>query len=254
MAIGLATYLLGRKHFPPEPIKTKGPAKEREPLSSRDWAALVLLVFLLPVLAFAVVGNQQIFNVYLVWSEVNYQLTFFGWTVPSTWMMSFDAVFSFATMIAVISFWRWYGKKRTEPDELTKIIIGVLISMCAPLALAGASAVVAQTHHPVGLIWAVAFHLINDTGFAMVLPVGLALYSRAAPKGLGGTMLGVYYWHLFIANTFLVGVLGGFYKSIPDTQFWMLHVYLMVGAAVVLIAVKLLFGSLLAPKSAENAS
>ncbi len=253
MAIGLATYLLGRKHFPPEPIKKKGPTKEREPLSSRDWAALVLLVLLLPVLAFAVVGNQQIFNVYLVWSEVNYQLTFFGWTVPSTWMMSFDAVFSFATMIAVISFWRWYGKKRTEPDELTKIIIGVLISMCAPLALAGASAVVAQTHHPVGLIWAVAFHLINDTGFAMVLPVGLALYSRAAPKGLGGTMLGVYYWHLFIANTFLVGILGGFYKSIPDTQFWMLHVYLMVGAAVVLIAVKLLFGSLLAPKSAENA-
>jgi len=151
----------------------------------------------------------------------------------------------------VISFWRWYGKTRKEPDEITKIIIGVFISMFAPLALAGASAVVAQTHHPVGLIWAVAFHLINDTGFAMVLPVGLALYSRAAPKGLGGTMLGIYYWHLFIANTFLVGILGGFYKSIPDTQFWMLHVYLMGGAVAVLVAVKLLFGKLLAPSTSE---
>ena len=254
MAIGLTTYLLSRKTFPPEPIRREGPKVIREPLSARDWAALILLVLLLPVLAFSIVGNQQIFNVYLVWSETNYQLTFFGWTVPSTWMMSFDAVFSFVTMFAVISFWRWYGNKRKEPDELTKIIIGVLISMFAPIALAGASSVVAQTHQPVGLIWAVAFHLINDTGFAMVLPVGLALYSRAAPKGLGGTMLGVYYWHLFIANTFLVGILGGFYKTIPDTQFWMLHVYLMVGAAAVLIVVKLLFGHLLAPVAAPEAA
>jgi POT family proton-dependent oligopeptide transporter len=250
MAIGLTTYLLGRKHFPPEPIKQKGPKEAREPLSARDWAALVLLVLLLPVLAFSIVGNQQIFNVYLVWSEANYQLTFFGWTVPSTWMMSFDAVFSFITMIGVISFWRWYGKKRKEPDELTKIILGVFISMFAPLALAGASTVVAQTHHPVGLIWAVAFHFINDTGFAMVLPVGLALYSRAAPKGLGGTMLAVYYLHLFIANFFIVGTLGARYGTMPDNQFWMWHVYLMAGALSVLIVVKLLFGKLLVPKAA----
>jgi proton-dependent oligopeptide transporter, POT family len=251
MAIGLATYLLGRKHFPPEPIRRTGVKEVREPLSARDWAALILLVLLLPVLAFSIVGNQQIFNVYLVWAGKNYQMTYGGFVVPNGWMMSFDAVFSFVTMIGVISFWRWYGKKRKEPDEITKIVIGVLISMLAPLALAAASLQVAATHHPVSLLYAVAFHVINDTGFAMVLPVGLALYSRAAPKGLGGTMLAVYYLHLFIANFLIVGNLGARYGTMPDSQFWMWHVYLMVGAAAVLIAVKFLFGHLLAPTKAE---
>jgi len=254
MAIGLTTYLLGRKTFPPEPVRRVGPKVIREPLTTRDWGVMILLILLLPVLAFSIVGNQQIFNVYLIWAGKNYQMTYGGFTVPSGWMMSFDAVFSFVTMIGVISFWRWYAKKRTEPDELTKIIIGVLISMFAPIALAGASAVVATTHQPVSLWWAAAFHIINDLGFAMVLPVGLALYSRAAPKGLGGTMLAIYYLHLFIANFLIVGTLGGFMGTMPDAQFWMLHVYLMVGAAAVLIAVKLLFGHMLAPRTAAEAA
>ena len=113
---------------------------------------------------------------------------------------------------------------------------------------------VAATHHPVNLGWAVAFHVINDIGFANVLPVGLALYSRAAPKGLGGTMLAVYYLHLFLANTVIVGPLGGLLGSIPDSQFWMLHVYLMAGAAAVLFVAKLLFGHLLAPKGEASAA
>lgn len=254
MAIGLIIYLLGRKTFPPEPVRQAAKAEPSEPLTKREWGALILLVLLLPVLAFSIVGNQQIFNAYLVWSGYSYQMTYGGFTVPSGWMMSFDAIFSFVTMTGVIAFWRWYAKYRAEPDEITKITIGVIISMFAPLMLAGASTVFAATHHPVSLMWAVGFHLINDLGFAMVLPVGLALYSRAAPKGLGGTMLAIYYLHLFFSNTLIVGPLGGLLHTMPDSQFWMLHVYIMAGAAAVLIVVKLLFGHLLAPTKPVEAT
>lgn len=253
MIFALAIYLVGRKTFPSEVIKKTGTKEKRPPLKARDWGVVVLLVALLPALAFSIVGNQEIFNAYLVWADKNYQLTFFGWTIPTGWMLSFDAVFSSVTMIGVIAFWRWYGKHRKEPDEITKIAIGILISMCAPLVLAAASAKVAATGHPVSLGWAVGFHIINDIGFANVLPVGLALYSRAAPKGLGGTMIAVYYLHLFFANTFIVGPLGGLYGSMPDTKFWFLHVALMAGSAFVLILARLFFGRLLAPKAAEAA-
>lgn len=251
MLLGLATYLLGRKRYPPEPLR-RGVAKEkREKLKGRDLAAVILLVALLPVLAFSIVGNQQIFNAYLVWSGNNYQMTYGGFTVPRGWMMSFDAIFSAITMFGVIAFWKWYGKRHKEPDEITKIAIGTIIAAFAPLALAGASAVVAVTHHPVNLGWAVAFHVINDIGFANVLPVGLALYSRCAPKGLGGTMLAVYYLHLFFANTVIVGPLGGLLGTMPDTQFWLLHVVLMVGAAVILLLAKVFFGHIVAPRAAD---
>lgn len=254
MAFALAIYLTGRRTFPPEPVKKMGTKEKHPPLTARDWRVVILLVALLPVLAVSIIGNQEIFNAYLVWAEKNYQLVFFGETMPVTWMISLDAFISAATMIAVISFWRWYGKHRKEPDEITKIAIGVVISTCAPLTLAAASATVAATGHPVSLSWAIAFHVINDLGFANVLPVGLALYSRAAPKGLGGTMIAIYYLHLFFANTVLVGPIGGLLGTMSDTRFWLLHVGLMAASAVVLIAAKLLFGRMLAPTNEQPAA
>jgi POT family proton-dependent oligopeptide transporter len=254
MVLALVVYLAGRRTFPPEPIRQTGPKEKRPPLTGREWRAVILLVSLLPVLAFSIVGNQQIFNAYLIWAEKNYQLAFFGWTIPTGFMLSFDSFFSFTTMIIVIWFWRWYGKRRTEPDEITKIAIGTIIASLAPLTLAGASLMVAQTGQHVTLAWAVAFHVINDIGFAMVLPVGLALYSRAAPKGMGGTMIAVYYLHLFLANTVITGAVGGLLGTMPDAQFWLLHTGLMAGAAVVLIVVRLLFGHLVAPSRTDVAA
>jgi POT family proton-dependent oligopeptide transporter len=249
MVLALVIYLASRHTFPPEQVTTAGARVERSPLKGRDLGTVILLVALLPVLAFSIVGNQQIFNMYLVWGKANYQLELLGIPMPVNSMLSLDAFISATTMIGVIAFWRWYKTHWREPDEISKIAIGTLISMFAPLVLAAASIQAAATGHPVSLFWAVGFHTINDIGFANVLPVGLALYSRAAPKGMGGTMIAVYYLHLFFANSVVTATLGGFYGTIPNTQFWMLHAGVMCAAAVVLIVVRLLFGHLVAPST-----
>jgi POT family proton-dependent oligopeptide transporter len=162
-------------------------------------------------------------------------------------MISVDAIVSAVLMVGVIAFWRWYGKRWTEPSELGKMIIGTAISALAPLTLAGAAAAAESSGHPVSLAWAIAFHVINDLGFANVLPIGLALYSRAAPKGLGGVMIAIYYIHLFIAGL-LIGKLGGLMDTMSGTTFWLIHVGLMAVGLVILIAVRLMFGHLLAPE------
>ena len=79
-----------------------------------------------------------------------------------------------------------------------------------------------------------------------MFPVGIALYSRAAPKGLTGVIIGVFYTHLFMGNLF-VGWLGGLLEKMPATSFWLLHVGLMLGAAAVLIVVRFWVGRILAP-------
>ncbi len=253
MVFGLIAYVMGRSTFPPEPVRKEGGREVRPPLTNRDKQAVILLVLLLPVLALALVSNQEIFVAYLVWAQNNYQLVFFGETMPASWMISIDAFISAFLMAGVIAFWRWWGKHWREPTELGKIIIGTLISTCAPLVLAGASAVVASTGKPVSIYWAFAFHIVNDLGFSNVLPVGLALYSRAAPKGLGGVMIAVYYLHLFIGNM-LIGKLGGLLGTMPDVEFWLLHVAIMAAGAVMLIVVRLLFGNILAPSYAAPES
>ena len=253
MVLGLAIYLFGRSTFPPEPVVKKGATGKRPPLTAHDWKVVILLVALLPVLAVSIVGNQEIFDAYLVWGEKNFQTVMWGFNMPITWIVSMDAVVSFVTMVGVIAFWRWYGKRWKEPDEITKIIIGVAISALGPLVLAGCAAVATATHHPVPLYWALGFHILNDIGFANVLPVGLALYSRAAPRGLGGMMIAVYYIHLFMGNI-LVGYVGGLLGTMPDTRFWLLHVGLMAASAALLLVARMLFGHLLAPTRAEPAA
>src|SRR6202008_4352450 len=105
--------------------------------------------------------------------------------------------------------------------------------------------VAAPTGQPVALGWAIAFHGLNDLGFANVLPIGLALYSRAAPKGWGGMMISLYYIHLFITGAVLIVALSAYYGTISNTDFWLVHVAMMAVGLVILIAVRILFGHLL---------
>ena len=45
------------------------------------------------------------------------------------------------------------------------------------------------------------FHLLNSIGFAHILPVSLALFSKVAPKAINATVIGLYYLAFFAANT-----------------------------------------------------
>ncbi len=242
MVFGLITYLSGRKNYPAEPVRTVAGHEERPKLQQRDWQVIAILIVLLPVLAMSAVGNQQIFAAYLIWSDKFYDMHVLGFDMPIGMMLSVDAVVSTVLMIGVIAFWRWWGRHWTEPDELSKIAIGTFISALAPLTLAAISA----GGHKVSLAWALPFHIINDLGFSNVFPVGLALYSRAAPKGLGGVMIAIYYLHLLIGNT-LTGRIGALLDQVPTPQFWLIHVATIGASGVLLVFVKILFGRTLAP-------
>lgn len=253
MLIGLTVYLSGRRWLPAD--RPRGRDALHAPkvaLSLADIKTVLVLIAILPALAVSALGNQQIFNAYLVWGDANYSLDFFGKAMPVTWLISLDAFISSGTILLVVAFWRWWGTFRREPDEITKLVVGALISALAPLLLAMASAQEAATGHKVGLGWGVAFHIINDIGFSNVFPVGIALFTRASPKAIGGLMIGVYYLHLSACNL-MVGRLGGLLEKLGGTQFWLLHAGLVAAGGVMLLVIGLLFGKLLSPAAEEPA-
>jgi POT family proton-dependent oligopeptide transporter len=254
MLISLAIYLVGRKHLPPDAVRgaaARAQAKANlAPMTSRDLGAIILLVLLLPVLAVSIVGNNQIFNGYLVWAEKSVDLHLFGLPVLTTWLVSVDSIVSVATLAFMVWFWRAWAKRFPEPDELGKITIGCFFSAAGVLCLALGALIAAQTGQKVQFGWLLAFHLLNDIGFANVLPVGLALYVRSAPKAMAGFIVGLYYLNLWGGNT-LVGYLGGLLEDMSAVQFWVLHAVLVGGAGVVFFFVRLLFGGLLLGEPAE---
>jgi POT family proton-dependent oligopeptide transporter len=200
-------------------------------LGRGDKTRVFALFVLIPVLAISLLTNQEIFNAYLVWGDQQFNLTFMGTTLPSSWLITLDATLSFSMLVAVAGFWKWWGLARKEPDEITKMIIGSLFTVAGGVCL-----FMAALSHPagvkIGLFWPFLFHLFNSIGFAHVLPISLALFSKLAPRQINATVIGLYYLAFFAANR-IVGYIGGLYSSLPTTTFWLIHV---ASAAIGLVA------------------
>ena len=240
MVLGLLVYLSGRRWLPPDERPTRAERQTREKLSRQDWMCVLYLVILIPVMAIALLTNQEIFNAYLVWGDRAFKLTFFGFTAPSTWLITVDATLSFSMLVAVAAFWRMWGRRRKEPDELGKMIIGSLFSIAGGLCLVAAAATQPEGGK-IGLFWPLMFHLLNSIGFAHILPISLALFSKIAPRQINATVIGLYYLAFFLANA-VVGWIGGLYSSLPTTTFWLIHIASAAFGLVAFVIFKVVLG------------
>lgn len=209
-------------------------------VQSQDRPRLFALLMLIPILALSMLTNQEIFNAYLVWADEHFQLTFFGTTLPTSYMITIDAALSFAMLAAVALFWKWRDMRGGwEPDEIGKMIIGSLFVIAGGLCLYMAA--LTQGSGKIGLGWPLMFHLLNSIGFSHIMPVSLALFTKVAPRAIVATVVGIYYLAFFSANK-AVGVIGGWYSTMDTPQFWLVHVGAAVAGLVGFAAFKLVIG------------
>jgi POT family proton-dependent oligopeptide transporter len=249
MVVGLFIYLFGRRYLPAEDLAAPGedPAL-REPLTRNDWICVLYLVILIPVMAVSLLTNQEIFNAYLTWGDQHFDLTLLNNT--SSWLITVDAAVSFTMLVAVAAFWKWYGTRRREPDEITKMIIGSAFTVAGGLCLFMAALTQPQGGK-ISLFWPMMFEICNSIGFAHVLPISLALFSKISPKQITATVIGLYYLSFFIANA-VVGYVGGLYSSLPTTTFWLIHVASAAFGLVAFAIFKIVLGKHLGGTSARE--
>ncbi|MPS69612.1 peptide MFS transporter [Novosphingobium aerophilum] len=244
MVLGLIIYLRAGHWLPADNRAPKGEKAQKIRLTRSDWPRLGALAVLVPVLAIAMMSNQEIFNAYLVWADDKFQLTFFGDTLPTSWMITVDATLSFSMLVAVAAFWKWYSTRTgREPDELGKMIIGSVFSIMGGMCLVIAAATAGNAK--IGLFWPVMFHLFNSIGFAHIMPVSLALFTKVAPRALNATVVGIYYLAFFGANK-VVGEVGGWYSSMDTVSFWLIHVASAAVGLIAFAAFKIALGKTLA--------
>jgi POT family proton-dependent oligopeptide transporter len=251
MVLGLFLYLSGRRYLPAEELATPGeePAL-REPLTRNDWICVLYLVILIPVLAISLLTNQEIFNAYLTWGDQHFDLTLLNNT--SSWLITVDAAVSFTMLVAVAAFWKWWSVRHREPDEISKIIIGSAFTVAGGLCLFMA-ALTAPPGGKISLFWPMMFEVMNSIGFAHVLPVSLALFSKISPKQITATVIGLYYLAFFIANA-MVGYVGGLYSSVPTTTFWLIHAGSAAFGLVAFVIFKVVIGRRMQGAPADQAA
>ncbi|RKS91423.1 POT family proton-dependent oligopeptide transporter [Sphingosinicella microcystinivorans] len=237
MGIGLGVYLAGRRYLPENPApKAKMRPAGRWSLSASEWKSTLALLALLPVLALAAIGNQQMFNAYLIWSDASASLDVFGTRMPTTWLITIDMLASIACLLGVMWFWRRMAVIGIAPMEITRIAIGCLFSVAAYVLLASATWMADSEGAKVGLATLVVFHILGSTAFAHIYPVSLALYARASPPAIVSTMMGIYYLHLFLANG-TTGWIGGWLDRLDAYVFWLMHAGLGLLACIMVLAI-----------------
>jgi proton-dependent oligopeptide transporter, POT family len=237
MLIGLAIYIAGGRYLPKDEFDPQRSKIGSEKFTPAEWKSLSILVFMLPVFAAASVGNEQIFNAYLVWARDSAKFSIAGYDIPTTWLITLDTITSVLSLAGVAMFWRAWANRFAEPDEMAKIALGCVISALGLLSLVAGAHTAALSGGKVAIGWLIAFHVLNSIGFANTFPVALSLYSRASPVSLGSTIIGIYYLQLFVANYF-VGWLGGRLEYMPATHFWLVHASLVGASALAFLLIR----------------
>jgi POT family proton-dependent oligopeptide transporter len=240
MVLGLIIYLSGHRWLPEDRPPARKETGPREKLSRDDWTCVIYLLILIPVMAISLLTNQEIFNAYLVWGDKQFNLTFMGTTLPSSWLITLDATLSFSMLVAVAAFWKWWSLKHREPDEISKMIIGSFFTIAGGVCLFMA-ALTQPEGGKIGLFWPFMFHLLNSIGFAHILPISLALFSKIAPKQITATVIGLYYLAFFIANK-VTGKVGELFSSMPTTTFWLIHIASAAFGLIAFVVFKIVIG------------
>lgn len=242
MLVSLAVYVAGFRWLPTEKeVNTSTnevAANAHHQSAAYGITPIIALMLIFPVL---LIPNMQLFNAYLVWGDSNFDLEIQGVRLPSSWLLFADAVIGVFAITASLAFWKRLRARNREPDGLGKILIGSLFVIGGMLVLALAAALMAPDGK-ISLLWVVLFHLVNNIGYAQILPVGLALFGRLAPPMWVSTIIGIFYASVAVSSI-LAGYIGTYLTSVSTAYFWLGHAGLAAACVVALGILKLMLGT-----------
>jgi proton-dependent oligopeptide transporter, POT family len=233
MLISLSIYLAGYSRLPPDTLPPKGEQRAKVARLTRDDApTLAAMGVLLVVVALFWIANGEVLNAYMIWAKGHLDRQVGPLTLPITWLQSVSAIVGICMAPVLIGLWNAQARRGREPSALGKMAIGCGLAVAAYALLALAAALSGAAKVP--LIWALGFHLIVQTAYLFVYPIGMALFSRAAPPAINSLMIGIYFLSVF-AGSLLVGWVGQFYEAMSPPAFWLLHAAAAgAGAAIIL--------------------
>lgn len=234
MLIGLAIYVSGYKHLPPDTLRKRCKEETRR-LSRRDLRIVLGLCSVIVLSGFFSIAHDQCANLFSLWAREKVDRHLLGWEVPVTWFQSLDAGLTVAFTPIAIRIWQCQAARGKERSEVHKLRTASLFGLAAN-ALLALAAWAAGPDALVPLLWAVLYVAILSFGFLYQWPPTLALISRAAPPAVNSTLMGCAFMSLFFTNA-IVGWLGRFYSILPAWLFWLIHGLIgLAGALVLLVA------------------
>jgi POT family proton-dependent oligopeptide transporter len=219
MLIGVTINLLGQRTLPPDVRQRRlASATAHAPLTRDDHrAVLALCAVAFFNLFFWGCYEQQGLTIALMAEKYTDLSTPFG-TMDAEDVQSFNPFFIFTITPVILALWARQAARGTEPSSVIKMSLG-----CAGMALAYGLLIVPALSmsptHKVGWLWLLAAMFILTVGELYLSPVGLSLFSKAAPAKLASVMMAVNYLSNAIGN-YLAGYLGSYWDGMGKPAFF----------------------------------
>jgi POT family proton-dependent oligopeptide transporter len=155
----------------------------------------------------------------------------FGWSFPSSWYQSANALFiiAFAPLFA----WLWIRLGPRQPSTPVKFSLG-LIGVGLGFALLVPAAQISLSGTPVSPMWLIGLYLIHTWAELCLSPVGLSSMTKLAPARVAGLMMGVWFLGASVGN-FIGGNLAGFYESFPLPRLFAIVAAFGIGSGLILL-------------------
>ncbi len=228
MLVGLVVFVLGLRWLPPD-VRARRRAAERVRMDAglaapaaaltaverRTVGALFMVAFC--NLFFWGCYGQQYSTIALL-AQNNTDLSVGFATLHPEDVQSFNPFFIFAFTPVVLALWAWQGRRGVEPAPVTKMAIGCGLTACCFAVLAWAGVSVDRGVH-VSVGWLVGALALQTAGELYLSPVGLSLFSRAAPARLASVMMAVQFLSLAFGN-YMSGYLASFWSGMGKAAFF----------------------------------
>jgi proton-dependent oligopeptide transporter, POT family len=234
MLIGLATYLAGSSHLPPDPLpirEARSTADRRLLDRGERRAMMALFILFIPTSLFWAAYEQQ-GNTIALWADdyTDRTINLLFWTaeIPTTWFQSFNPFMIFAFTPLVIALWAHQAARGREPSTVIKMALGCAGCGVAYLTMAGAAFFAGAGK--ASWLWLFGFFVVITTAELYLSPIGLSLVSKVAPVRYLSMMMGVWLATSFIGN-FCAGYLGSFWSGMTKPSF-----FLMIAAVAIALA------------------
>ena len=252
MTFGLIQFVAGRKHLKPavdrlerQRHEARTAAAERkkatpsttavstEPtfggFTKVEWKRLAAMAVFFVFAAVFWGAYEQAGSTLNLFGDRYTQTSIFGFSFPSSWFLSVQAVFVIA--LAPAFAWLWVHLKEREPSTPAKFAVGLLfIGLSFVFLLIPAFKIQDSPAIRVSPFWLIGCYFIQELGELSLSPVGLSVFTKLSPVKIVGFMLGVWFMADAVGSK-VAGFAAGFISSAPLPQLFGVIAAVCLGAS-----------------------
>jgi POT family proton-dependent oligopeptide transporter len=228
MVIGLVIYLSGQRYLP---AQTQLPRIEQHSAPRENMARdTVLLLFGLGV-AVTVFRSayEQIGNTVALWADTGVDKVAGQFVIPMTWFISINPLCVMLMTPVLLAWWRKREAAGFTQLPTQRMATGALIVGASYLLLAALS--LHADNVDVRWPWFALFFFVLTVGELFILPTGLGLFARLAPRRLGATTVASWFLASF-AGSLAAGLVGSLWTQMSQPVFFALLAAICAFAAI----------------------